>query len=339
VWKRISSLKRGAVLDMEATREDLESIAMTLAAQVAEAWFSLVEQEAQTRLLDRQQKTGRIFLELTRLRFSQGLASALDVYQQRQQLAATRAEVPLVESRKEVFLHQLAVLVGDPPRGLVTPERETLPPLPPLPPTGLPSDLLTQRPDVRSAHLRLAAADYRVAAAVAARLPALRIGAETGYETRDFNEIENIFDNWIWSLFANITWPVFDGGRRKAEVDRNKAVVKEALGAYGQVILRALKEVEDALIQERKQAEFLLELERQVQLARDTLREARMRYANGLSDYLPVLAALESLQTVERSQIVAERQLLSFRVQLYRALGGTWTLALEPPEEPSEKRG
>jgi multidrug efflux system outer membrane protein len=332
VWKRISSLKRGAVLDMEATREDLESIAMTLAAQVAEAWFSLVEQEAQTRLLDRQQKTGRIFLELTRLRFSQGLASALDVYQKRQQLAATRAEVPLVESRKEVFLHQLAVLVGDPPRGLVTPERETLPPLPPLPPTGLPSDLLTQRPDVRSAHLRLAAA-------VAARLPALRIGAETGYETRDFNEIENIFDNWIWSLFANITWPVFDGGRRKAEVDRNKAVVKEALGAYGQVILRALKEVEDALIQERKQAEFLLELERQVQLARDTLREARMRYANGLSDYLPVLAALESLQTVERSQIVAERQLLSFRVQLYRALGGTWTLALEPPEEPSEKRG
>jgi outer membrane protein TolC len=187
--------------------------------------------------------------------------------------------------------------------------------------------------------LRLAAADYRVAAAVAARLPALRIGAETGYESRDFGEIENIFDNWIWSLFANITWPVFDGGRRKAEVDRNKAVVKEALGAYGQVMLRALQEVEDALIQERKQAEFLIELERQVGLARDTLRAARMRYANGLSDYLPVLAALESLQTVERSQIVAERQLLSFRVQLYRALGGTWTLSMEPPAEPSNKKG
>jgi multidrug efflux system outer membrane protein len=339
VWKRISSLKRGAVLDMEATREDLESIAMTLAAQVAETWFSLVEQEAQTRLLDQQQETGRIFLELTGLRFSQGLASALDVYQQRQQLAATRAEVPLVESRKEVFRHQLAVLVGDPPRSLVTPERETLPALPPLPPTGLPSDLLTRRPDVRSAHLRLAAADYRVAAAVADRLPALRIGAETGFETRDFDEIEDIFDNWIWSLFANITWPVFVGGRRKAEVDRNKAIVRESLGAYGQVMLRALQEVEDALIQERKQAEFLMELEKQVGLARDTLREARMRYANGLSDYLPVLAALESLQTVERSQIVAERQLLSYRVQLYRALGGTWTLVLEPAAEPPRGKG
>ena len=104
-------------------------------------------------------------------------------------------------------------------------------------------------------------------------------------------------------------------------------------------MLQALQEVEDALIQERKQAEFLIELERQVQLARDTLREARMRYANGLSDYLPVLAALESLQTVERSLITAKRQLLSFRVQLYRALGGTWTVALQPPAEASKKKG
>lgn len=339
VWKRIASLKRGALLDMEASREDVASVAMTLAAQVAEAWFSLVEQGAQAKLLDEQQTTGRTFLELTRLRFSQGLASALDVYQQRQQLAATRAEVPLVEAGKEVFRHQLAVLVGDPPRAFEPPERDALPALPPLPPTGLPSELLTRRPDVRSAHLRLAAADHRVAAAVADRLPALRIGGETGYEVRDSEEIENLFDNWIWSVFANITWPVFDGGRRKAEVDRNKAIVKEALGAYGQVMLQALQEVEDALIQERKQAEFLIELERQVQLAQDTLREARMRYANGLSDYLPVLAALESLQTVERSQILAERQLLSFRIQLYRALGGTWMLALEPHAEASKKKG
>jgi multidrug efflux system outer membrane protein len=339
VWKRIASLKRGAVLDMEATREDVASVAMTLTAQVAEAWFSLVEQGAQAKLLEQQQTTGRTFLELTRLRFSQGLASALDVYQQRQQLAATRAEVPLVEAGREVFRHQLAVLVGDPPRAFEPPERDALPPLPPLPPTGLPSELLTRRPDVRSAHLRLAAADHRVAAAVADRLPALRIGGETGYESRDYAEIQNLFDNWIWSVFANITWPVFDGGRRKAEVDRNKAIVKEALGAYGQVMLRALQEVEDALIQERKQAEFLVELARQVELARDTLREARMRYANGLSDYLPVLAALESLQRVERSRILAERQLLSFRVQLYRALGGTWTLALEPRAETSKKKG
>ncbi len=337
VWKRIASLKRGAVLDMEASRGDLESIAMTLAAQVAEAWFSFVEQGAQAMLLEEQQETGRTFLELTRLRFSQGLASALDVYQQRQQLAATRAEVPLVEAGREVFRHQLAVLVGDPPRSFEPPDRDALPALPPLPPTGLPSDVLTRRPDVRSAYLRLAAADHRVAAAVADRLPALRIGAETGFESRDFDEIEDLFDNWIWSLFANITWPVFDGGRRKAEVDRNKAIVKEALGGYGQVMLQALQEVEDALVQERKQADFLIELEQQVDLARDTLREARMRYANGLSDYLPVLAALESLQTAERSLITAERQLLSFRVQLYRALGGTWTVELEPPSEPSNR--
>jgi NodT family efflux transporter outer membrane factor (OMF) lipoprotein len=339
LWKRIASQKRGAVLDMIATRQDVDAMAMTLAAQVTEAWFGFLEQGTQTRLLVEQQATGRTFLELTRLRFSQGLASALDVYQQRQQLAATRAEVPLVESRKEVFRHQLAVLVGVPPLALVPPEREELPGLPPLPPTGLPVDLLTRRPDVRSAHLRLAAADHRVASAVADRLPALRIGGQTGYESRNLDELELLFDNWIWSIFANITWPIFDGGRRKAEVDRNKAVVKERLGAYGQVVLLALREVEDSLIQERKQAAFVIELERQAKLARDTLREARMRYANGLSDYLPVLAALESLQTVERSQIVAQRQLLSYRVQLYRALGGAWMHALEPPADSSQKTG
>ena len=332
IWKRIASLKKGALLDMEATRQDLESIAMTLSARTAETWFSFLEEGAQVELLNRQMETNRTFLDLTTLRFSQGLASALDVYQQRQQLASTRAQIPQAESRCEVLRHELAVLVGEPSLMQLDGVQTLLPDLPPFPDTGIPSDLLKKRPDVRVAQLRLAAADHRVAAAVADRFPAVRIGGDTGFESRDFNEIENLFDNWIWNVAASLTLPVFDGGRRKAEVERTKAVVQERLHAYGQVVLRALQEVEDALVKERKQEEYLLQLENQVNLAQATLREARMRYVNGLSDFLPVLTALQSLQQLERSRLTAKRLLLSFRVQLYRALGGDWTKELVPPE-------
>jgi outer membrane protein TolC len=200
----------------------------------------------------------------------------------------------------------------------------------------LPADLLKRRPDVRRAQLSLAAADYRVAAAVADRFPAVRIGGETGFQSSSFGDVGNIFNNWIWSVMANLTWPVFDGGRRKAEVDRTKAVVRERIDAYGQVVLLAIQEVEDALVLERKQAEYLRELEGQVTLARATLREARMRYVNGLNDYLPVLAALQSLQELERSRLTARRNLLTFRVQLYRAMGGAWPEVLTDPAEPGK---
>jgi len=311
---------------------------MTLSAGVAEAWFSFIEEGLQLALLDQQQETGRTFLELTLLRFSTGLSSALDVYQQRQQLASTQAQIPLARGRREVLRHQLAVLLGEPslPARFRDPGR--LADLPPFPALGLPAELLKQRPDVRRAQLSLAAADYRVAAAVADRFPAVRIGGETGFESSDFAEIGSIFQNWIWSVMANLTWPVFDGGRRKAEVDRNRAVVRERVDAYGQVVLQAIQEVEDALAQERMQAAFLRELADQVELARATLREARMRYVNGLSDYLPVLAALQSLQELERNLLTARRNLLTYRVQLYRAMGGAWPEVLtDPSERPVEE--
>jgi len=333
IWKRVASLKRGAVLDREATRQDLDSIAMTLSAHVAEAWFTFLEEDAQLELLREQQETGRTFLELTLLRFSTGLSSALDVYQQRQQLASTRAQIPLAQARREVVRHQLAVLVGETALPDLGGESGRLSDLPPFPELGLPADLLKRRPDVIRAQLLLAAADHRVAAAVADRFPAVRIGGDTGFESYDFAEIGNIFDNWVWSVMANLTWPVFDGGRRKAEVDRTRAVVRERLDAYGQTVLVAVQEVQDALVQERKQREYLNELEGQVTLAGDTLREARMRYVNGLSDYLPVLTALQSLQQLERSCLTARKNLLAYRVQLYRAMGGAWPEVLADPAE------
>jgi NodT family efflux transporter outer membrane factor (OMF) lipoprotein len=329
LWGRVQSQKRAADLDASASREDLETAAVTLAATVGELWYSLAEQRAQRALLEEQIKASETLLELVELRFARGLASALDVYQQRQQLSTTRGQRPAIESQIQLIRHQLAVLVGEPPGATLVQEPSELPALPPLPQTGLPADLLQRRPDVRAASSRLAAADHRVAAAVAERLPAVRLSAAAGLRSAQAGALA---EGPAWSLAAGALAPVFNAGRLRAEVTRTEAQAGELLAAYGLRILTAFREVEDALAQESGQEEFVESVEQQVELGTATLREARLRYANGLSDYLPVLAALQALQQAERELIAARGRLIAYRIQLYRALGGSWPAELTAAE-------
>ena len=329
LWGRLRSQRSAAELDAQASRSDLDAAAITLSASVTDVYFSLLEQRERRALILQQSKANETFLELTRLRFSQGQASALDVYQQQQQTAATTAELPLVESRLKVSQHQLAVLLGRTPGTDLTGARADMPALPPLPATGLPASLLTLRPDVRAAHIRVAAADQRLAAAIADRFPAVALSASLPFQA---THTADLFRDFVWSIGANLSVPVVDGGRRRAEVDRNRAVKQERLDAYAATLLNALREVEDALVQERQQVAFLARVDEQVDLAQSTLREARSRYANGLSDYLNVLTALRSLQVLELRQIQERKHLLDYRVALCRALGGTWTNELTPPD-------
>jgi NodT family efflux transporter outer membrane factor (OMF) lipoprotein len=330
LWRRMANAGDAAALDALAVRDDVESIAITLAAEVAEAWFDLIAQRAQHKLISGQIETNETYLELVRLRFEKGLASALDVFQQRQQLVSTRAQLKLIESVIELHQYRLAVLAGAPPQGFAVAGGDTLPAPPAaVPGTGLPADLLERRPDVRAARRRVEAADYRVAVAVADRLPALRLQGSTGLQS---TSLANFIASPLWSIIAAATAPLFDGGRRAAEVERNRAVVEERLMGYGQVMLQALVEVESALAQERLQLAYIADLEEAVELADATLREAQARYRQGLIDYLPVLSALQGLQRAELSLLMARRQLLSYRIQLCRALGGGWTQELEAPE-------
>ena len=327
LWGRVRSVTRAAELDAEASRDDLETAAISVAGAVGDVWYSLVEQRQQLKVLREQIEAGKTLLELVEHRFAQGQASALDVYQQRTQLANTRGQVHPVEARLAVLKHELAVLLGRMPTDEVAPELGRLPALPPLPKTGLPVTLLHRRPDVQAAAARLAAADHSVAAAVADRLPAVRLTGGAGYSS---NSLHKLSVRPAWSMGSSLLLPIFDAGRRVAEVSRTKAQVDEALVAYTSVVLTAVREVEDALIQESKQREFLTSIQRQVKLADATLRQAKLRYANGLSDYLPVLAAVQALQRLQRAEVTARRLMISFRIQLYRALGGSWPQELAP---------
>ena len=234
----------------------------------------------------------------------------------------------------KVLEHQLAILLGRAPGDLSLEYPETLPVLPPLPQAGLSLELVRRRPDVRAAELRVQAADRRVGAAIADCFPrlGLTVGAETSAE-----QVRDLFDNWLANIAANLAGPLFDAGLRQAEVERTRAVVSEQLNSYGQVVLTALKEVEDALVQESKQAEYVASLERQLDSSAKAAAQTLENYTKGTMDFTRYLTTLLSHQQLQRKYIMAKRDLILYRIDLYRALAGSWELPRPPRAKVSGK--
>jgi len=320
LWRRLESARKAAELETAASREDLQAAALLLSAEVAESYFGLVEQRLQLALLASQVEVSKTLLGLIELRFAQGQASVVDVYQQRQQLASTEAQFPLIRSRLRVLANRLKVLVARSPAQGPPPAAGDLPVLGPLPKLGVPSSLLANRPDLRRIRYQLIAADHRVAEAVADRMPRVQLGLEQGYEGTDLGRLTP--DGLFTSLMGAVAGPVIDSGRREAEVRRRQAIVKEHLLELSRVYLTAIGEVEDALWRERRQRELIAALDKELGIARSNLTETRKRYGQGLTDYLPVLTAVQSLQALERNLLTRRRELVSIRILLYRALGG-----------------
>ncbi len=331
VWDRVGSQVRAAAFDRAASRDDVEALAMTVTANVVEAWLNVVYQRQLRAVLEAQAETSGLYVELLDLRFREGLASALDVLSQRGQAEAIAAQIAAARAQEEIAAMQLAVLLGRAPGAEVVPaERVELPEPPATPSVGVPSDLLVRRPDIRAARRRIEAADERVAAAIADRLPHFNLSGSVGFSSPS---LESLFTSFIYSLAAGILAPIFDGERREAVVQQQHAVVWERTEQLAQVMVTALQEVQISLAQERRQLEQIEALERSAATRREALEEARRRFAEGLvPDYVTVLTSLSVAQQAEQQLLAARRQLLSYRVQLHRALGGAWTAELAMPD-------
>jgi len=334
LWGRVRSLDMASRLDSVAVRLDLETIAMSLSAQVVQTWFSLIEQTSQMGLTQTQVDASATQLDLVKLRFSRGLASALDIYQQRRQLAALKAQIPLIRAQINILVHQLNVLLGKSPGEPLENIPREFPEIWAMPTPGIPADLLTRRPDVEAARIRVEAADRRVAAAISERFPRITISASKGYGAKSFADL---FDRMIWNITGGMVATIYDGGSKSAEVERTKAVVEERVYAYGQVVLAALAEVEDSLEREVRQVEYVNRLGEQLTLSEKTLDEAYNQYTNGLSDYLTVLNSLNSLQQTQRELLTARATFISYRIALCRSLGGTWTGEIKRENQTGEK--
>jgi len=334
LWGRISSRIEAAQYRTAASLADYQTAALTLAAEVARTWYQLAETENELNLLDEQIETNSRILDLISNRFGSGQLQMVDILRQRQLLEATREQKIvrqrllleatreqkiIAESRLQVLEHQLAVLLGRTPGKKLEYHYGSLPELPPLPDPGLPVELIRRRPDVRRAHKLFQAADQDMAAAMSNRFPRLTLAGSAS--TAD-GETYDLFEEWAYSFAGSLAAPLFDAGRRDAEVDRTEALKKQRLYEYGQTVLNALKEVEDALIRERKQTERIRSLNEQVALARQTYERLRVQYFNGTSDYINVLTSLIEEQRLRRDLLTAELLLLELRIALYRALAG-----------------
>ncbi|MCB2183598.1 MAG: TolC family protein [Desulfobulbaceae bacterium] len=323
LWGRIKTSVEAAKTDVLASREDFQAAAITLSAEIATVWFQLKEQEQQLDLLDKQINTNEQYLDLVTHTFRKGQAPATDVLQQRQILESSRGEKINAASAKRLLLNKLALLLGRDPQTFTIDIGKNFGDLPPLPQTGLPAELIQSRPDIRRAEYVVRAADQRLASAVADRFPRISLSANT--ETSG-SKASDLFDNWLANLAANLVAPLIDGGRRRAEVNRTKAVYAEALHSYGRTILTALREVEDALTQEIQQRQFLESIDKQIVLSEQSVAQIRQRYIHGDLDFLRFLSALLNHQSLQRTQIKSRRELIEYRINLYRALAGGWEI-------------
>lgn len=339
VFARRAREHQGSKLDARAVRLDQDALAISVSAEVAEAWFDAINARIEVAVRQEQLETDLKFLELVELRYREGLNSAVDVHQQRQRVAGSRAALALAEAQTDLTTQRLSVLLGEAPGRPYPLADASLPRIGPTPDVEVPATLLDARPDIRAAQTRVEAADRRVAAAVGARLPQITLSATPAYTwLRSESTGGDFFPNggdevstpdqtvrgFTWNVGANITVPIFDGVLGRSQIRTERAVVDELLESYAETILNALFEVESALVLERQERLRIEYLEDQLELAGITLDATRDRYQAGLSDFLPVLTALGTKQLAELELVASRRQLVSYRVQLYRALGGSW---------------
>ncbi len=322
LWDKNRSGAMAAKLEEGASLEDVRSMYITLSAELADLYYLAVEQRAQIRLTDGTIASFENTLDLVKRRYLQGLVSALDVYQARQNLSFAQASRPVFEANLAGAEHAIAVLLGRYPGTDLAGQVASLPETPGTFPAGIPAQVLARRPDVQAEFLRVKASDARVAQAVADRFPSFNLLANYGRSRTSYpaGDVTGIF----WDVLAAAAMPVIDGGRRKAEVDRSEAEFRETLSRYRQKVLVAFGEVENALARNRTTEERIRRLEERVEATAGALRLSLDRYLLGLSDYLPVLTAQGSDFTARSQLLAARRQLISDRISLARALGGDW---------------
>ncbi|MBN1817217.1 MAG: efflux transporter outer membrane subunit [Sedimentisphaerales bacterium] len=332
LWSQLESAQQAAWLSVEAQQEAVHTMAISLAASVADTWYQLAEAKALDRLTQEQIVTNQQVLQIVTTQFRKGGASAADVLRQRQLVAATEALKIVVKETMHLLQHRLSILIGMPPSLAWQNKDVSFPPLRPLPDPGIPSDVLWRRPDVRGGYRQVQAADYRLAAAIADQYPSLSL---SGTMETTAPSIHDLFDDWLANLIANAVQPLMDAGLRKAEVRRQQALRSESLHLWQQIVLDSLKEVEDTLVQEQYLKQTLDNLKQQLGLARRTSEQNRERYIKGQIDYIRVLESLQSLQSLERNVILARSQVVRNRIALYRSLAGGWDLVRPENDETS----
>ncbi|WP_374266219.1 efflux transporter outer membrane subunit [Zoogloea sp.] len=322
VWGKLRRASEAARAQALGTRYASETVSLSLAASVVQAYLNLRALDAQQRVNNDSVTSQSRSTQLTRTRFEGGIASQLDVQQAEGALATYTAQQLETEKARALAENLLGLLVGQP--GLKIPPGDVRNlPLPPVPPAGLPSSLLDARPDVRQAEADLIAANAKIGVAKAALFPSITLTGNWGRESKDLSQLFSA-PSTIWSFGAGLTQPIFEGGRLRAQVDQITAQQKQSLEAYRKASYTAFREVNDALVKVRETGEAEDAYGRAMNAAQRALQLAQVRYDGGYSPYLEVLTAQRTANDATLAWVQNRQARLGATVELFKALGGGW---------------
>jgi multidrug efflux system outer membrane protein len=322
-WGKFKNEKIAAQSEMRATEDDYRSMYITLIAETAMQYFLLRDLDERLTLAQNTLKSREGTFFIVNARFEKGEVAEMDKLQAEGQVAIAKATIYNLTRNIRQTENALSVLTGKMPgeirRGLLNAEQQ----MPPGLPVGLPSTLLSQRPDVRAAEQMLQAQFARIGIAEALRYPSFDLMAALGLHSQDFSKL--FTTNAISSvLSATIAGPVFEFGRNKKRVEIEKKRSEQFLLQYEQTVLVAFKDVQDGLIGIETYKKERENLEHLVYTTKKTYDLAYARYEAGYSNYLELLDAERMLfDASNNASVIRREQLISF-VQLYRSLGGGW---------------
>jgi NodT family efflux transporter outer membrane factor (OMF) lipoprotein len=328
VWGRVRRTVSAAREEAQATAGDVQTVNLSLHAELALDYFELRSADAQKQLLDDTVKAYADALQLTTNRFDGGAAPKSDVAQAKTQLEAARVQQTDITVQRAQFEHAVAVLIGKPPAAFSL-QAKPAEFQPPDVSTGLPSQLLERRPDIAAAERRVAEANDRIGIARAAFFPTVLLSATAGFEG---DSITNWF-TWpsrFWAVGPSMVETLFDGGRRRAVSQAARASYDATVAGYRQTSLTAFQEVEDNLAALRILSQEAQQQRDATASAEESLQIFTNRYIGGADPYLQVITAQTAALQNERNDVDILRRRMDATVLLIKALGGGWNVSELP---------
>jgi len=306
----------------QASAADLENVRLVITAELAGDLFTLRQLDTEIGILNRTVDALEKGLQLVQSRHDGGIASGLDVAQEKTFLDTARAQAILLQLQRKQSEDAIAVLIGKPAPDFHLAPKE-IEGQPPLIAAGLPSDLLERRPDVAEAERQMASNNAQIGVARAAYYPSLNLFGGTGLQTANIGNLltsSSIF----WALGADVAEPIITGGARRAQLNYARGGYDASVANYRATVLNAFREVQDSVsgltvLQEAQQAQ-----QAAVDSARNTLDISTNRYQGGLVSYLDVVTAQQTLLSNEQQLATIRGQRLVTSVLLVKALGGGW---------------
>ena len=314
-----------AEADIQSEQASLESVWVSLAAEVAQTYVSIRSYQQRLKVAEDNLKAQADTLEILQARHKAGLSDELDVQQARYNLESSRSSIPTLKSGLESSINALAVLVGKMPGTLQKrlDQAGAIPKAPFSVVLKIPADTLRKRPDIRQAERALAAQTARIGEATAELYPKFYLVGSIGLESMKSAKLFNAESN-VWSILPSVTWPIFHAGSIRANIEVQSAKQEQAAAQYEKAVLTAVKEIRDSLTAFNQEQNRLAALSSAVEAAQSAAEIAQEKYRNGLVSFNDVLDAQRSLFSYDDQRISSQEAITSDIISLYKALGGGW---------------